>query len=331
MVVDNADETELFFHSPQDGRASAAAIAAPHVKNKLGYYIPECMHGSILITTRNKQAGLRLAQGRDPILVDKMDDNETHLLLCAILKSYQPSKDETCLLSSKLEHLPLALAQAAAFIQENTISISEYINLLDESNSALVDCLSEPFQTVGRDSHTPHAVTATWVISFEQIRQRDELASKFLSFLSYFHRQAIPTEFVHDYCSRMAQGDADAIKKGAIIKALGTLKAFSFISDNKGQNMDMHRLVQLVTRKWLATSSTMVEFAQHALETMSAVYPYGRYETNDRCLQLTPHAYAVLESSECIYKDGLLVKARLLHSMGAYFSYQGNWDIAEKH
>lgn len=74
---------------------------------------------------------------------------------------------ETLHLFSKLEHLPLALAQAALFIQENGISIGDYIQLLDESDSALVGQLSESFETVGRDSETPHAVTAAWIISFE--------------------------------------------------------------------------------------------------------------------------------------------------------------------
>lgn len=331
MVIDNADDTELFFPQHQEEGPSKTANAVTRTDRGLGHYIPECRHGSILVTTRNKQTGLRLTREKPPIEVGRMDDNEAHLLLCAILDNDRVSEDETSPLSSKLEHLPLALAQAAAFIQENGIPINDYIYLLDEGDSELVDRLSEPFETVGRDSETPHAVTATWIISFEQIQQQNAFTSDILSFLSLFHRQAILKDFVDEYCGRIQPNDADPIGTATITKALGTLKAFSFISEDKDRNMDMHRLVQLVTRKWLATEGRMAEFARQALKTLSAIYPLGEFETRDTCLKMLPHAYAVLQNSSCVHNVEPIAKARLLTCMGAYFSFQGIWDMAEKH
>ncbi|KAH7013689.1 hypothetical protein EDB80DRAFT_863617 [Ilyonectria destructans] len=331
MVIDNADDTELFFPCHQEEGSSKTANAVTHTDRGLGHYIPECRHGSIFVTTRNKQTGLRLTRGKPPIEVGNMDGNEAHLLLCAILENDQLSKDETSPLSSKLEHLPLALAQAAAFIQANGTPINEYIHLLDESDSELVDRLSEPFETVGRDSETPHAVTATWIISFEQIQQQNAFTSDVLSFLSLFHRQAIPKDFVDEYCDHIQPNDADPIGTATITKALGTLKAFSFISEDKDRNMDMHRLVQLVMRKWLAIKGRMAEFARQALKTLSAIYPYGEFETRDACLKMLPHAYAVLENSACVHNVEPIAKATLLSCMGAYFSFQGIWEVAEKH
>ncbi|CAH0028383.1 unnamed protein product [Clonostachys rhizophaga] len=299
MVIDNADDTELFFRSQQD-KPSVTATASSHREDELGCYIPDCRHGSILVTTRNKQAGLKLAQGKSLIEVGSMKRNEAHLLLCGILDDSQLPEHDTHLLASKLEHIPLALAQAASFVQENSIHISEYIQLLDESDSELLSRLSESFVTVGRDSETPHAVTATWIISFELIKQRNILASNFLSFLSLFHWQAIPKEFVHDYCSRVSPSDALNITTAAITKALGILKAFSLISEDKDRNISMHRLVQLVTRKWLAVRGTTAEFGQRALKTVSALYPRGNsYEKQGRCSELLPHACAILENTRC--------------------------------
>ncbi|VUC33292.1 unnamed protein product [Clonostachys rosea] len=303
MVIDNADDTEMFFRSQQD-RPSVIATDSSHRDYNLGRYIPDCRHGSILVTTRNKQTGLKLAQGKSLIEVGDMRNNESHLMLCTILKDNQLSEHDTHLLSSKLEHIPLALAQAASFIQENSVPINEYIQLLDESDSELLSRLSESFVTVGRDSETPHAVTATWIISFELIKQRNILASNFLSFLCFFHWQAIPKDFVDDYCDHMPLSDAGIIPKAEITKALGILKAFSFISEDKDRNMNMHRLVQLVTRKWLASRGTTAGFRQRALETVSALYPCGdEYETQGRCLKLLPHASAILENSRCTGDD----------------------------
>ncbi|KAI5460666.1 hypothetical protein BGZ63DRAFT_488681 [Mariannaea sp. PMI_226] len=329
MVIDNADDTELFFRDQGEEGPLETSTTATHRDHGLGRYIPECRHGSIIITTRSKQTGLRLAPGKLPIKIGKMDDNEASLLLHGILEDGEISAGEISLLSSRLEHLPLALAQAAAFIQENGISLSEYFQLLDESDSALVNRLSEPFQTVGRDSETPHAVTATWIISFNQIKQRNPFDSGVLSFISLFHWQAIPREFVEDYCRRIQSECADTIEAAKITKALGTLKAFSFITEDKDRNINMHRLIQLVTRKWLGIKRA--EFAQLALKTMSVVYPYGKFETSDECLRLLPHAYAALDNVTGSTKDEKMARATLLLNMGGYFHYRGQWDIAEQH
>uniref|UniRef100_A0A8H7K6B6 ORC1/DEAH AAA+ ATPase domain-containing protein n=1 Tax=Bionectria ochroleuca TaxID=29856 RepID=A0A8H7K6B6_BIOOC len=187
MVIDNADNIELFFQDPLEEGPLKTTTAETRTDYGLSGYIPECRHASVIVTTRNKKTGSRLAQGKLPIEVGNMNDNEAHLLLHAILEDEEISADETSLLSSRLEHLPLALVQAAAFIQENAIPLSEYIQLLDDSDAAFVDHLSEPFETVGRDSRTPHAVTATWIISFNQIQRRNPFESDILSFISFFH------------------------------------------------------------------------------------------------------------------------------------------------
>ncbi|KAF5530615.1 kinesin light chain [Fusarium mexicanum] len=260
-----------------------------------------------------------------------MTDGEADLLMRTILEDDGISIEEISLLTTRLEHLPLALAQAAAFIQENTISISRYIQLLDKSDVALVDRLSEPFETVGRDSDTPHAVTATWIISFEQIEKQDRFTGEILSLISLFDRQAIPKEFITGYWQkeweRVSQA-SESFPEAKIIKALGTLKAFCFISEAKDESLDMHRLVQLVARKWLTIKGKMVEFAQQALKTVSSAFPYGEFETREICLKYLPHAHAVLRNESTISGKE---RARLLHCMAGYFDYEGHWEEAEQY
>ncbi|ROV90962.1 hypothetical protein VSDG_07735 [Cytospora chrysosperma] len=263
MVIDNADDTGLFFQTQPDGDSTVQEDSS------LGRYIPECRHGQVLITTRSKQAGLKLAQGKAPIAVEKMDQSEAEQLVLSMLKGAEvsPQPEEILLLSSRLEYLPLVLAQAAAFIQENSISVGDYIQLLDGSNDSSVDLLSHPFETVGRDLDTPRAVTTTWIISFEQIQRQDALASDVLSFISLLDRQAIPKEFVTHYCNEERPNDSRPIGPADITKALGTLKAFCFVSEAKDQSLDLHRLVQLVTRMWLHRKNTIRQFAENALKT----------------------------------------------------------------
>ncbi|KAK2666295.1 hypothetical protein RAB80_017952 [Fusarium oxysporum f. sp. vasinfectum] len=330
MVIDNADDRQLFSQPQHIQDSIKAPVSATGADGGLGRYIPECAHGSVLATSRNKQTALRLSRIKCPIEVNSMTNHEADRLIHSILEDDEISVEETSLLAARLEHLPLALVQAAAFIQENTISIGRYVQLLDESGIALVDCLSEPFETVGRDSDTPHAVTATWIISFEQIERQDSFAGEVLSLMCLLDRQAIPRNFIVDYWQKERVLEAgEPSQEAKITKALGTLKAFCFISEAKDETLDIHRLVQLVARKWLMIKGRMTEFAQYALKTVSDAYPFGQFETREMCLKYLPHAYAVLKNESGL-REGREARARLLHNIASYFFYEGRWKEAEE-
>ncbi|KAL6406794.1 Protein SERAC1 [Ilyonectria robusta] len=331
MVIDNADDIELFVGSQEGSDEITPSNSTVNKGASLGRYVPECAHGSILVTTRNKQVGLKLAQGKPPIEVDKLTDAEATMLMRALMDDQEVNIGETTVLASRLEKLPLALAQAAAFIQGNSITIGEYIKLLDDSDVALVDRLSEPFNTVGRDSETPRSLTATWIILFEMIEQQDSFTSNILSFISLLDRQAIPKEFITIYCFNAQPQGLNAIDAAKLTKSLGLLKAFSFITNEKNETVDMHRLVQLVTRKWLLVKGAMVGFAQHALKTVADAYPKRPFGSRLLCLKYLPHANSVLSQDGTRANGASTARARLLGSMVHYLSQEGYVKEAEQH
>ncbi|KAF5024988.1 hypothetical protein F66182_2939 [Fusarium sp. NRRL 66182] len=322
MIIDNADDMQLFFPSDEPHHSTCGD------QDSLGQYIPDCTHGSVLITTRNMQAGSRLTKGKRPIEVDKMNDHESTQLLCQGIQQGDESLKDLLQLSSRLEFLPLALVQAAAFIQENSITVAEYLGLLDGNESDLIDLLREEFETVGRDSDTPHAVAQTWVLSFQQIERQYPFAGELLSLMSLFDRQAIPLEFLAFYGEEKNPPEPNI--KMRLIKSLGVLKAFCFIRAEGGGNHNMHRLVQLVTRNWLTREDAMTEFARWALLAVSGFYPYGHFENIPTCTAYLAHAYTVLEPHELNSDEDRLVKASLLHRIGAYLAFGGRYGEAEK-
>ncbi|KAL7916944.1 hypothetical protein ACQKWADRAFT_317718 [Trichoderma austrokoningii] len=182
MIIDNADDMQLFFGQP----AGTDKTKAKDEKN-LARYLPECAHGTILITTRNKQVGVRMTKGQQPLEVLRMNEEESVQLLRAKLGDINTTT-ELSMLSSQLEHLPLALAQAAAFIQETSTTVHKYLQLLSNSDKDFVQLLSREFETVGRDTEAPQAVAQTWMLSFQQIEQQHVLASELLSFMSLLVR-----------------------------------------------------------------------------------------------------------------------------------------------
>ncbi|KAK4248954.1 Tetratricopeptide repeat-domain-containing protein [Corynascus novoguineensis] len=324
IVIDNADDIQLFFG--QQGGSEINDL--PNDKGNLERYLPECRHGAILVTTRNKQVGVKLTKGKHLIEVGKMDEGETDQLLRTYLDGISFASNESSTLSSRLEQLPLALVQAAAFIQENSIDVSKYLELLDSSDQYLVDLLSEEFETDGRNSDTSRAVAKTWILSFEQIQRQNAFASELLSFMSLLDRQAIPLEFL-SYYSKQQQGQ-ETRGEMQLTKALGVLKAFSFVVEEKDHRFDIHRLVQLAMRRWLVKKGKIRHFAGQALLAVSHCYPFGWYENWGVCSAYLAHAYAVLGSEGTSSRDEKAGKATLLHSVAGFFAHQGQWTDAER-
>lgn len=81
-------------------------------------------------------------------------------------------------------HLPLAIAQAAAYINENGVTLADYLALVDRQEQDIIDLLTEQFEDDGRYSDLKNPVATTWLISFQQIQQRDRLAADNMSFMA---------------------------------------------------------------------------------------------------------------------------------------------------
>ncbi|KAL7796270.1 hypothetical protein V8C43DRAFT_304161 [Trichoderma afarasin] len=305
MIIDNADDMQLFFGQPA---GTATNPSKEKDEKNLARYLPECAHGTILITTRNKQVGVRMTKGQQPIEVLRMNEGESVQLL---------------------QHLPLALAQAAAFIQETSITVDKYLQLLSNSHREdIVHLLSREFETVGRDTEAPQAVAQTWMLSFQQIEQQHVLASELLSFMSMLDRQDIPAQFLSHYGKQTGGGVPRA--EIELTEALGILKAFSFVTETTDSgSFDMHRLVQLVTRKWLTSRGTISRFSTEALMTVSNMYPYGEYENRTKCAAYLSHANAVLHLNGLKSKDEKKARASLLYCIADYFNLEGKWSQAE--
>jgi len=78
----------------------------------------------------------------------------------------------------------LAIGQAAAYINETEITLSDYLLLLGQKEEETIDILSEEFEGYGRYQNVENPVATTWLISFEQIRRLDPLAAEYLSFIA---------------------------------------------------------------------------------------------------------------------------------------------------
>jgi hypothetical protein len=156
-----------------------------------------------------------------------------------------------------------------------------------------------------------------------------------LSLMSYFDRQRIP-KALFQYQKDQRNDSNDWQRSGASAdleqeKALGVLKAFSFVTLGTGdKTINIHRLVQLAMRKWLIGERVGKVWAKNALLVLSDLYPYGSHENRGICNEYLPHAYSVLGYILPLSADAAIARASLLHCISGIMLQKGQWKKAEE-
>jgi tetratricopeptide (TPR) repeat protein len=312
MILHDADDFDTLFEpSESQGQSS--------FPGKLADHIPECQHSSILITTRNKQVATRIVKGLGPLIqIPPMGRSESIDLLSKILKGGEYEDKDIEKLADALEHLPLALSQAAAFILENSISIEVYLRLLRDNRTNTFELLSD-----GTNSAEAHsAVTTTWVMSFKQIGQRNPRAADILSLMAFLDRQGVPADLIKTHDKTLSGLEFE--------KACGVLKAFCLIDEKQltihGENhrtFNMQQLVQRVTRQWLEShDKSSQQWEENALIAVSKVFPPEERENWKKFEIYLPHVQVVLER-KIESALGTDAKADLLLHASSYFRVKG--------
>lgn len=315
LVLDNADDINIFYQSQQDRMVGED----DDVQLNMAEYLPRSPRGAMIVTTRDRRLGERLIDREKVIAVESMGPAEAEQLLHSrIGEDDEVGQSAVKELLAILGNLPLAITQAAAFISENDITISEYLAEIKKDDSQVQDMLNMDLRDHRRYSESGSSIISTWKLSFSQINAQQPLAAEVLSLMAVMDLHSVPKYLLVQ--SNVSFTNATS--------ALGTLKAFSLITSLKGgKEFEMHRLVQLAVRHWLEIQGTIRGFEKLAVRIVSENFPVADYESWKRCEQLSPHAHTVLQyPSE---SDGeLLPRVRLMHNMARYNDTQGKYPLA---
>lgn len=294
-MYDNADDINMWITKPASKSESkllsgsrSNSVSDLGVNQKYDHlidYLPRSSQGCIIFTTRDMKAAVKLAH-QNVVEVPEMNKAVAKQLLQNLLiKVTQNSSDVETLLA-QLTYLPLAIVQAAAYINENRISVSDYISLLTDQEEEIIDLLSEEFEDDWRYRNLKNPVATTWLISFEQIRHRDPLAADYLSFMACIDPKTIPLSLLPAGKSRKKETDA-----------IGTLNAYSFLTMRPTDlALDLHRLVHLATRNWLRKEKLIVEWTKRAISRLEEVFPDDDHKYRSIWRSYIPHARYVLLS-----------------------------------
>ena len=191
LIIDNADDASSFFidHSQIIHEESRSP-------KHLSLYLPHSSKGLMLITTRDKRVGERLANREKAIVLKPMIPLEATALLRSKVSEEAWSDAEANELVKELAFLPLAITQAAAFISENNDTISDYLDILRDEGESVKELLSENQEDPRRDLYTENSVMRTWKLSFDQISKEKPRAAEILSQMAVLDRHGIPRMLV---------------------------------------------------------------------------------------------------------------------------------------
>jgi hypothetical protein len=324
MIVDNADDPSVFFNQG-DGSASKDGSTSVPQANSISDFLSQSPNGSILITSRNRELAYKLTESTSDIInVNPMDHDHALALLEKKLGPNLEGNDATELLQT-LDYMPLAITQAAAYISQRAprITLSRYLQDLLKGDRERANLLKKDVGDSRRDGKASNSIIATWQISFEHIRQYKPSAARLLSLMSLFNRQGIPESLLNH---RYQEGDVEDDFEDDI----QTLINYSLIGTNAdGDVFEMHRLVQFTTKAWLEINNELEKWKEQYVEVMDKVFPVGRYENWETCLELFPHAENVL-----VYRptnEAHLEKwSSILFNAAWYADDKGNYGTAEE-
>jgi hypothetical protein len=354
LVVDNADDAGVMSAQGSISQQSQTEIGASAgnrrgaLQKRLFEYLPPSEHGSVLVTSRTRQAAMQLVEDQDIIPIEPMDSAAARTLLRRKLgddadkEGMEGSIKE---LAAALDHMPLALAQAAAYIRRRAprCSVQQYLKEYQQSDGRATSLLNYAAGHLRRDKSASNAILITWQILFDHVRSIRPSAADLLSLMCFFDRQGIPEDLLYGYHSPAKDGDTEDVdtddentknvdteNNNAFNDDLDTLRDYSFVTVTKDVNMfEMHSLVQLATRKWLESQDQLIKWREQFISNLCAKLPDKEYKNWERCQLLFPHAKVAMTQRPQSRKS-LEEWARMLYNAGLYALQRGRLDEAEE-
>jgi hypothetical protein len=271
-------------------------------------FLPPAGQGRVLVTSPSQHW-----PGRPVAQVPVLDPVVAAGFL--ISRTGDPDPLAAAALAGELGGLPLALDQAAAFVQATGGSLAAYQGLF---RARRTDLLAR-----GQASGHPASVAATLALALDRLEQGSPAAAGLLRLLACLRPERVPVSRLlasAGLTGRLDGNVADALgpllgDPLAVGDAVEALRRYSLVTPAGPGTVLAHRLVQAVAldqmsadqaASWRRAAGVLVEAAIPADTRLPSSWP--------ACALLLPHARAVLD----LTSGGMSRIARYLGSAGSY-------------
>jgi tetratricopeptide (TPR) repeat protein len=269
-------------------------------------------HGHVLITSRNPDWQELAA----PLPVDVFLPAESSALLRERVP--QLTEPEAGQIAQALEHLPLAVTQAAAYLAETGVTACHFLKLVDERTSQIL--------TRGTPRTYPVSFAASWQLAFDHLGSEHPAALELLRIAAYLAPEPIPFALFTSHPDRfpplLAAAAGDPL---AFTDLTGVLRhrALARIGTN---SLHLHRLVASLLRERNVTNPTddptRATVALQLLADAVPPDPQNNPATWPTWRQLLPHVLAITDQAHDLSLQDTTV-ARLLDLAAAYHHGRG--------
>ena len=273
-----------------------------------------------LITSRNRYADGIPAQGME---VNKFDQGASLALLyeaSKVAQSSDPTEGQAAVkIVEDLDHLPLAIDQAAAYVREVAKKFTTFLADYAKYRQDVIDWTPQGIRPY------PRTVATTWHMSFAAISDNDPRVMELLRLLSFLNPDGILIEFLQNGADGLPDDLQEIIShRIKFRKALFELERFSLVkrtADSEGHEMlVIHRLVQAVVKEqmseddWTASCNIMIEICRRS-------FPYEvTNETRATCRLYQNQVVLPLSQLEDVYTIGL---ASIMNHVSLFLNADG--------
>ena len=226
-----------------------------------------------------------------------------------------PDRQAAAVLAAELGGLPLALEQAAAYIETTTTTLAGYLSLFRDRRADLL--------ARGETPGHPAGVAATLGLALSRLEAEAPAAAGLLRLLACLAPEPVPLALLLADAQTAGGLDPDVVATAGPLlgdpvaagDAVAALRRYSLFTPAGDGLALVHRLVQTITldqmpadtrRQWEEAAAALVEAAVPADPRLPAAWPV--------CAVLLPHARAVLG----LTSDGMRQIARYLGHSGSY-------------
>lgn len=291
--------------------------------------LPRRASGAILLTTRLQVTGPHFTK----IELEKMSREESTTFLLRRITTDDEERLTTEIsqqervaaeqLWNVMEGLPLALDQAAAYIEETGCTISDYLELFKTHSKQLLNLRGQVAGVY------PESVATTWLLTFAKVERANPVATELLRLCAFLHPDEIPESLLIAGASFPGSAFesivADKIERD---KAIGDLRKYSLVKRNAEKKiLTIHRLVQAVIKDGMDEETSRV-WVERAVQAINTTFPHVESGSWLQCELLLPHALLIAQYIEQYHiiseKAG-----NLLYNMALYLYYRARYAESE--
>jgi tetratricopeptide (TPR) repeat protein len=308
LIFDNVEGTTV---RPTSSGSSAREAAG------LAEFLPHSKLCSVIFTTTESNIA-EVSALENIIALHELTPDTALKMLRNRLKTplSNAEQQEAMHLLRELSYLPLAVAQAAACMNNSSMTVQQYRTQLAEHQQAALEYSNDPSEDKLQESSLRETVAATLSLSISHVRQSSAVAADCLFLAACVDRKDIPLDLLEAASPRAREDAIKVLDRYALVTRRPAESAF-----------DVHRLVHRALRKQLQVQGRLYEWNQRTITQLLQVFPDDNHSNRSKWRRLLPHAQYVMSHSE---RNDDEARSNLARQCAIALDSDGHYEVAEE-